>query len=124
MSIVSDQINYLVHLNTLQYCNIACVTPIGKALHVSSNVGITMKASTVLVKSLCGIKEGSVDTDSSILVQDILQTWVLLCTGILIAVRHAWLCGSKSTHRNLTSVHCLLQQGLPIPRSQVEAPPD
>jgi hypothetical protein len=86
---VSNQSNYLVHLNTLEYCNIACVTPIGRVLHVSNNVGIMMEASTVLVKYLCGIKEGSVDTDSSVLVQDFWQTWMWFCTGILIAVRHA-----------------------------------
>jgi hypothetical protein len=54
----------------LEYCNSECVVAIGKALLAVNNGGITVKASTILVKSLCGITEGSVDTKSTIFVQD------------------------------------------------------
>jgi hypothetical protein len=54
-----------------EFCNSACVVPIGKALHVCNIDGITVKGSTVLVKSLCSIKEGTVDRDSTIFVPDI-----------------------------------------------------
>jgi hypothetical protein len=63
--------NYLVHLIVLEYCNSECVVALGKALRVVNSGGITVKASTILVKSLCGITEGIVDTKSTIFVQDI-----------------------------------------------------
>jgi hypothetical protein len=58
--------NYLVYFNVLEYYNSACVVTTGTALQVVNNGGITAKASTVLVKSLCGIKEGGVDTNGTI----------------------------------------------------------
>ena len=63
--------NYLVHLNVLEFCNNAYVLLIGKALHVFNNDDVTVRALTILVKSLCGVKEGSVDRDSTIFVPDI-----------------------------------------------------
>ena len=51
-----------------EFCNSACIVLIGKALHVCNIDGITVKGSTVLVKSLCNIKEGTVDRDSTIFV--------------------------------------------------------
>jgi hypothetical protein len=62
--------NCLVHLIMLEYCNSECAVAIGKALRVVNNGGSTVKTSTVLEKSLCGITEGSVDTKSTIFVQD------------------------------------------------------
>jgi hypothetical protein len=44
---------------------------IGKALWIVNNGGIMVKASTVLVKSLCGIIEGGVDTNRTLSVRDI-----------------------------------------------------
>jgi hypothetical protein len=63
--------NYLVHLNILEFCNSACVVPIGKTLHVFYNDDITVKVSTIQVKSLCGTEEGTVDRDSAIFVPNI-----------------------------------------------------
>jgi hypothetical protein len=62
---------YLVHLNMLEFCNSTCVVPIGKALHVVDIDGGTVKASAVLVQSLCSITEGSADRDSAISLPDI-----------------------------------------------------
>jgi hypothetical protein len=55
----------------LEFCNSACVVPIGEALHVFNIGGITVKALTILVESLCGIKEGGADRDSTMFVLDI-----------------------------------------------------
>jgi hypothetical protein len=56
----------------LEYCNSACVVFIGKALCVVSNGGIMVKDSTILVKSLCSVKEGGgVDTNGTVCVHDI-----------------------------------------------------
>jgi len=60
--------NYLVHLNMLEFFNSACVGPIHRALRVLNSDGITVNASTILVKSLCSIKEGTVDRDSTVYV--------------------------------------------------------
>ena len=53
-----------IQLSVLKFCNSACVVPIGRALHSLNIDGITVKALTIQVKSLCSIKEGSVDGDS------------------------------------------------------------
>jgi len=55
----------------LKFYKSASVVPIGRALHFLNIDGIAVKALTVLVKSLCSIKEGGVDIDSTIFVPDI-----------------------------------------------------
>jgi hypothetical protein len=44
---------------------------------------------TILVESLCGIKEGGADRDSTMFVLDIWQTQISLCTDILIVEMNA-----------------------------------
>jgi len=100
--------NYLVHLNMLEFFNSACVGPIHRALRVLNSDGITVNASTILVKSLFSIKESTVDRDSTVCSVHLTETDVVY-SYIDCRKAHKTLDNDVAlnirTHRNPKSVH-------------------